>query len=80
MKISKWHSSLVDKLQLSQKRGALNMNVLAEKIMGVFPQQEKQDKPIISFQQLVKNQNRKDIPRYFLACLQLVNIFILFFP
>lgn len=74
MRISQWHSSLVDKINLSHKRGALNMNVLASKIMDSFPQPKNGEKPMITFKDMVKNQDRKDVPRYFLACLQLVSI------
>lgn len=73
MKISRWHSSLVDKIKLSEKRGALNMNTLAGVIMDTFPQSRSEEKSMITFQKMVKNQDRKDIPRYFLACLQLVS-------
>lgn len=77
MKISRWHSSLVDKIKSSQERGALNMNVLANTIMNKFPQPLNGEKPVLTFRELVKSQSRKDVPRYFLACLQLVSkIFI----
>ncbi|KAL0276544.1 UNVERIFIED_CONTAM: hypothetical protein PYX00_004101 [Menopon gallinae] len=73
MKIAEWHASLVQKIELSQKRGALNVDLLAGKVLKSFPETNSGDKPVISFRDLVKGQPRRDIPRYFFACLQLTN-------
>lgn len=73
MKIAEWHASLVQKIELSQKRGALNVDLLAGKILKSFPENSSGEKPVISFRDLVKDQSRRDIPRYFFACLQLVS-------
>lgn len=61
-----------DKIKLSQKRGALNMKSLADKIMNAFPTQSNGELPVMTFRDLVTKQNQMDIPRYFFACLQLV--------
>ncbi|KAK6640754.1 hypothetical protein RUM44_012451 [Polyplax serrata] len=73
LKISKWFEMISDKIKLSQKRGALNMKSLAVKIMNGFPAKTTEEKPVMPFQELVKAQSRRDIPRYFFACLQLAN-------
>lgn len=78
MKVSEWHVSLVSKLLVNESRGALNMNVLADSIMNSFEPTQTGTLSTLTFEQLVRNQHRKDVSRYFLACLQLVSILFVF--
>lgn len=71
VQVSNWHESLRSKIAIAEERGVLNMDSLACKIMDDFPK----DKSTISFKELVQEEPKTCVARYFLTCLQLVRNF-----
>ena len=70
-RVAKWHESIGPRLDAVEKRGNFDIHQYGSKILDHFP--DGNAKTTILFQELVQNEEREEVARYFLSSLMLAN-------